>query len=175
MRFRGPEGHPHGIRRPWVPSLSNANPPLGARWESDTVPVMLDNLDDVVGQCKLRLQLPADVGHLRTVRLVAADAADRAGFDCDETDDLRIAVDEVCHAVISSTDAPIVVGFSVEPGLVEVRGVAERNGPLRPLQLSPISHLIVDSVTDEVELIDGSSEVRFVLVKRAFEPDAGPR
>lgn len=139
------------------------------------MPVMLEYLDDVVGDCDLRLQVPADVGHLRTVRLVAADAADRAGFDCDETDDLRIAVDEVCHAVLRSTEAPIVVGFSVAPGLVEVRGLAERNGALRPLQLSPISHLIVDSVSDEVELIDGSSEIRFVLVKRAFQPDAGPR
>jgi hypothetical protein len=139
------------------------------------VPVMLENLDDVVGQCELRLQVPADVGHLRTVRLVAADAADRAGFDCDETDDLRIAVDEMCHAVLKSTEAPIVVGFSVAPGQVEVRGVAERNGALGPLQLSPISHLIVDSVSDEAELIDGSSEIRFVLVKRAYEPDAGSR
>jgi Histidine kinase-like ATPase domain len=138
------------------------------------VSLMLENLDDVVGQCELRLQVPADVGHLRTVRLVAADAADRAGFDCDETDDLRIAVDELCHAVLRSTDSPIVVGFSVEPGVVEVRGIAARDGALRPLQLSPMSHLIVDSVSDEVELIDGSSEIRFALVKRAFQPDAGP-
>jgi Histidine kinase-like ATPase domain len=148
------------------------------RWgrvgSQNAVPVMLANLDDVVGQCELRLQVPADVSHLRTVRLVAADAADRAGFDCDETDDLRIAVDEVCHAVLRSAEAPIVVGFSVEPGVVEVRGIAARNGALRPLQLSPMSHLIVDSVSDEVELIDGSSEVRFALVKRAFQPDVGP-
>ena len=148
-------------------------PTVGVRLESDAVSVILENLDDVVGQCELRLQVPADVGHLRTVRLVAADAADRAGFDCDETDDLRIAVDEICHAVLSSTDAPIVVGFSVEPGVVEVRGIAARNGVARPLQLSPMSHLIVDSVSDEVELIDGSSEIRFALLKRAFGPDRG--
>jgi hypothetical protein len=133
---------------------------------------MLENLDDVVGQCELRLQVPPTVEHLRTVRLVAADAADRAGFDCDETDDLRIAVDEVCHAVLQSTEAPVIVGFSVEPGLVEVRGRADRRGALPPLELSPLSHLIVDSVSDDVELIDGSSEIRFVLVKRAAHPDA---
>jgi hypothetical protein len=136
------------------------------------VPVMLENFDDVVGQCELRLQVPPTVDHLRTLRLVAADAADRAGFDCDETDDLRIAVDEVCHAVVKSTEAPIIVGFSVEPGVVEVRGRAARHGALPPPELSPISRLIVDSVSDNIELVDDSSEIRFVLVKRAAHPDA---
>src|SRR5712691_12982168 len=79
---------------------------------SPAVSMMLDKFEDVVGQCELRLQVPPTIEHLRTVRLVAADAADRAGFDCDETDDLRIAVDEVCHAVLKSTEAPITVGFS---------------------------------------------------------------
>ncbi len=131
------------------------------------VPVMLESPENVVGECELRLQVPATVEHLRTVRLVAADAAERAGFDCDETDDLRIAVDEVCHAVLRSTEAPIVVGFSVAPGLVEVRGAAERQGPSRALHLSRVSQLIVGSVADDVELIDGSSEIRFVVTKRA--------
>ncbi len=140
------------------------------------MPIMLDNLDnldglgklgDVVGPCELRLQVPPTVEHLRTVRLVAADAADRAGFDCDEADDLRIAVDEVCHAVLRSTEAPITVGFSTEPGLVEVRGAAERAGVHRPLHLSRLSQLIVDAVSDEVVLQDGSAGVSFMLVKRA--------
>jgi hypothetical protein len=137
---------------------------------------MLDNLDnldrfgkveDVVGACQLRLQVPPTVEHLRTVRLVAADAADRAGFDCDETDDLRIAVDEVCHAVLRSTEAPITVGFSTAPGLVEVRGAADHEGIRRPLHLAPLSQLIVDAVADEVQLADGSAGIRFMLVKRA--------
>lgn len=140
------------------------------------MPIMLDNLDnldrfgkveDVVGPCELRLQVPPTVEHLRTVRLVAADAADRAGFDCDETDDLRIAVDEVCHAVLRSTEAPITVGFSTEPGVVEVRGAADHDGVRRPLHLAPLSQLIVDAVSDEVQLADGSAGIRFMLVKRA--------
>ena len=137
------------------------------------MPILLDNLDlfgkleGGVAACELRLQVPPTVEHLRTVRLVAADAADRAGFDCDETDDLRIAVDEVCHAVLRSTKAPITVGFSTEPGRVEVRGAAEHDR-LRPApHLAPLSQLIVDAVSDEVELVDGSAGIRFTLVKRA--------
>jgi hypothetical protein len=125
---------------------------------------------DPVGTCQLRLQVPPTVEHLRTIRLVAADAANRAGFDCDETDDLRIAVDEVCHAVLRSTEAPITVGFSTEPGRVEVRGAADQRGIPRPLHLAPLSQLIVDAVSDEVELADGSAGIRFTLVKRAGRP-----
>ena len=40
----------------------------------------------------------------RTARLVAADAAVRAGLDCEEIEDFRIAVDELCHLVMSATD-----------------------------------------------------------------------
>jgi hypothetical protein len=143
--------------------------------------MMLDNLDnldrfrdleDVVGPCQLRLQVPSSVEHLRTVRLVAADAANRAGFDCDETDDLRIAVDEVCNAVLKSTEAPITMGFSTEPGLVEVRGAADHAGIRHPLELAPLSQLIVDAVTDEAELSDRSAGIRFTLVKRAGRSQA---
>jgi histidine kinase-like protein len=128
------------------------------------VPVMLEK---PVGECELRLQVPATVDHLRTVRLVAADAAERAGFDCDETDDLRIAVDELCHAVMNSSDAPIILGFAVAPGRVEVRGAAKRANVARPLQLSQLSALIVDSVSESFELADRPHEVGFVLVKHA--------
>jgi hypothetical protein len=136
---------------------------------SAAVSMMLDKFEDVVGPCELRLQVPPTIEHLRTVRLVAADAANRAGFDCDQTDDLRIAVDEVCHAVLKSTEAPITIGFSAEPGLVRVQGAAPREGALRPLHLPRMSQLIVDAVSDHVEIVDGSSGIRFTLVMR------GPR
>jgi anti-sigma regulatory factor (Ser/Thr protein kinase) len=134
------------------------------------VPVLLEK---PVGECELRLQVPATVEHLRTVRLVAADAAERAGFDCDQTDDLRIAVDELCHAVMESTDAPIVLGFAVGPGLVEVRAAAERQGFPRVLEMSQLSELVVDSVSDHYELVDGPSEVGFVLVTRVTGAPTG--
>jgi len=138
------------------------------------VSMMLDKFEDVVGESELRLLVPPTVERLRTVRLVAADAADRAGFDCDETDDLRIAVDEVCHAVLKSTEAPITVGFFTAPGLVRVTGAARREGALRPLHLPRMSQLIVDAVSDDVEIVDGSGGIRFTLVKRAGLSDAGP-
>lgn len=132
-------------------------------------------LENPVGECELRLQVPATVDHLRTVRLVAADAAERAGFDCDETDDLRIAVDELGHTVMNSSDAPIMLGYAVSPGRVEVRAAAKRAIPARPLEMSQLSALVVDSVTESFELVDGLDEVGFVLVKHAASMPGTPR
>ena len=134
------------------------------------MPVMLEN---PVGECELRLQVPATVDHLRTVRLVAADAAERAGFDCDETDDLRIAVDELCHTVMNSSDAPITLDYAVALGRVEVRATAKRTTRARPLEMSQLSALVVDSVTESFELTEGPGEVGFFLVKHAASMRAG--
>jgi anti-sigma regulatory factor (Ser/Thr protein kinase) len=129
-----------------------------------SVPVKLQNH---VGECELRLQVPATADHLRTVRLVAADAAERAGFDCDETDDLRIAVDELSHAVMNSSETPLVLGFVITPGRVEVRAVTERKNGALPLEMSPVSELVVDSVSESFELIEDPGELGFALVKRS--------
>ena len=48
--------------------------------------------------------LPADAGLLRLVRLVASGLASTAGFDVDELDDLRIAVDEAVAALLEGGD-----------------------------------------------------------------------
>src|SRR5262245_32098043 len=53
---------------------------------------------------QVHLTVPPSSDYLRTVRLVAADAGARVGLDCEEIEDFRIAVDELCHLVMSSTD-----------------------------------------------------------------------
>lgn len=65
----------------------------------------------------VQLVLPPSDRHVRTARLVAADLATRAGLDCDETDDLRIAVDEVCHALLRRGRGPLWFSFVADPVL----------------------------------------------------------
>ena len=57
------------------------------------------------------------------MRLVAADAA-AAQLDCDETEDFRLAVDELCHVLMTQTDHFVVLTLSVEDPRVVARGVA---------------------------------------------------
>jgi histidine kinase-like protein len=114
----------------------------------------------------MRLVVPASPEHLRAVRLVAADAAGRAGLDCEETDDLRIAVDEVCHALMRVTDQPILLGIAAREDRVAVEGSVMVGVRASALPLHPLSEAILRSVTDAFDIVVDGREMRFRLVKR---------
>jgi anti-sigma regulatory factor (Ser/Thr protein kinase) len=55
-------------------------------------------------------------------RLTAATVASRAGFDVEEVEDLRLAVDELCVALIRpGTDGTLTLEFTRDADLIEVR------------------------------------------------------
>jgi serine/threonine-protein kinase RsbW len=112
----------------------------------------------------LRLLIPADTEHLRAARLVAADAAGRAGFDCEETEDLRIAVDELCHSLMRLTDHPIVLAFWVDDGKVTIEGTAVPRSAEVP-RLPALAETILRGTTDFFELVEYGGAVQFLLVK----------
>ncbi|HUF84827.1 MAG TPA: ATP-binding protein [Acidimicrobiia bacterium] len=114
---------------------------------------------------ELRLLVPPNVQHLRAVRLVAADTAGRAGFDIEQTDDLRIAVDELCHSVMRFASGPITLVFAADDDRVTIEGSApcDPPGPTPPL-LDPLSEAILNSVSQFFEIIDSPPDVRFMLV-----------
>jgi serine/threonine-protein kinase RsbW len=120
-------------------------------------------MTSTTGQLELRLAIPPTPEHLRAARLVAADAAGRAGLDCDAADDLRIAVDELCHSIMRVSDEPIQLAFDVSQGRVAIE-VATLAGPPSETVLSPLSETIVRSVTDLFEPRDGA-ELSYVVVK----------
>ena len=118
----------------------------------------------VVGE-DVWLTVPPFSEFLRTVRLVAADAAVRAGLDYDEVEDFRIAVDELCHLLMSSTDHEIEVSFGVTGHKVLARGRARRR-PGSPLaQLNDLSNTIIQSLADHHEVIEHDEELSFALLK----------
>jgi hypothetical protein len=119
------------------------------------------------GDSELRLEVPGNPADVRVVRLIAVDAAARAGFDCDRADDLRIALDELCHAVMDCTDAPLSVTFAIHGDEVEVEGTAARGCMTPPFALASVSGRIVRAVADWFEVVDEPSAVRFRLRLRA--------
>jgi serine/threonine-protein kinase RsbW len=78
----------------------------------------------------VRVQLPVDSRYIRVARLVAAGLASTAGFDVDAVDDFRIAVDELCAALleVGEDGRSVELTFSVRDGEVEVGGRTETSG-----------------------------------------------
>ena len=113
----------------------------------------------------MTLSLPAGPEFVRLARVTAAGLASRLGFSWDEIEDLRLAVDELCHAVIgpSGRDGVIRLHYLVEAaGLcVEGRGFFDPGGP--PVGISELGHQILSALVDEhdVKEEDGQPVVWF--------------
>ena len=112
----------------------------------------------------VHLVVPPYTAYLRTVRLVAADAAGRAGLDCEEVSDFRMAVDELCHILMQSTDQLLQLSFSVVHEQVVGRGAATT---ARPAMLSDLSETIFRSVSDYYELLLEKGRLTFLVIKQA--------
>jgi hypothetical protein len=111
------------------------------------------------------LTVPPFSEYLRTVRLVAADAAVRGGLDYDEVEDFRIAVDELCHLLMSSTDQELSVSFGVVGSSVMARGRARRRVGSPPTSLNELSRTIIASVADRYDVTEQDDELGFVVTK----------
>jgi hypothetical protein len=114
---------------------------------------------------ELLLLVPPYSQYLRAVRLVAADTAARAGLDCEETEDFRLAVDELCHTLMSATDHPIFLTFTLAPNGAVARGVARGREGARPV-ISELSATLVEALADSFELDAKGGDVEFVVARR---------
>lgn len=123
----------------------------------------------------MRLVVPPSSEFLRTIRLVAADAAVRAGLDCEEVEDFRIAVDELSHFLMGSTDD--YVEFRVvatDESVVAHGSVQSRTGAAsgRPNDLST---LILASTTDYYTVETDDGKLTFTVAKQAHHVLADQR
>jgi hypothetical protein len=125
----------------------------------------MDQPPVVVGDGEVHLVVPPQSVYLRAIRLVAADAAGRAQLDCEETEDFRLAVDELCHVLMSMTDHSVVVTMTVEDEGVVARGSARRRAGGEPLRLNKLTERLVLALADSMSLDESPDQVSFVVTK----------
>ncbi len=116
------------------------------------------------------LTIPARPEFLRLARLAAADVGSRCGLAYEDVDDLRIAVDELCHAVMGPTATPpriLELRFTTLVDGVMIEGTCPGSTEPRPNELSTA---ILAAVVDEHELSGGAGASHFRMVKRVRIP-----
>lgn len=120
----------------------------------------------------IELALPADTRLLRLVRLVASGLASTAGFDVDELDDLRIAVDEAVASLLEGGDGSrLTLRFDVGESEVDMAGStpAAMGTTLDPERIE-LSTQILAAVCDEHELDLSDGQVKVRIAKRRSAP-----
>ncbi|MFZ4515668.1 MAG: ATP-binding protein [Acidimicrobiia bacterium] len=115
------------------------------------------------------LTIPAAPEHVRLARLLAGGVAAQCGLDIDAVEDVRIAIDECCHALIGGRPdrGTITLSCSAANDVVRVEGWGDETlseDGLPPLEA--LSEAILHSVTDTVEFLVRNGHIGFVMTKR---------
>ncbi|MGI8759421.1 MAG: anti-sigma regulatory factor [Acidimicrobiales bacterium] len=121
---------------------------------------------------EVRLTMPATPPLLRVARLTAAGLASRLGFDLNEVEDLKIAVDELCHAIVGpqGRDGSLTLVYRLHADALVIEGVSDFPAVPAGTVTTELSSLILAAVVDEHEISHLDSTIRFRLTKRAKRP-----
>jgi hypothetical protein len=125
---------------------------------------------------EVRLIVPALPEYLRLARVTAAGLAGRLGFNYDEVEDLRLAIDELCFGLTGPTGRSGTVELRYilrDDGLV-VEGQGHFVDDITPVGLTELSEVILTALVDEHSLDSGPDGPRFRLFKQHRDIPAGP-
>ena len=125
------------------------------------------NATDTDGPSGVRLVIPAEPRYLRLARLTAAGLAGDLGYGTDAIEDLRIAVDELCAAVIDgcAPGAELTVRYRDLDGVLLVDGVCD-DTESSPPELHAVARELLAMLADEYEVGGDGQGRTFRLVKR---------
>ena len=118
---------------------------------------------------EIHLTVPALPRYVGLARLTIASLAGQLGFGFDAVEDLRIAIDEVCFAMVGARGrtGTITLRYVLDTDELAVEGTGRFSDGLgNEPAASALSNQILAAVVDECELSAGEEGPRFRLVKR---------
>jgi serine/threonine-protein kinase RsbW len=106
--------------------------------------------------------VPAALEFVRIVRLTASGVASRLGFDVEDIEDLRVAVDELASIVVDDSTAGdlLEVVFSVAGATLRIEGRVPTHSEAGPI-LDELTSQILAAVVDGYEVESDNGYVRF--------------
>lgn len=108
-------------------------------------------------QEEVRLVVPATPEFLRLARVTATGLASRLGFSYDDVEDLRLAIDELCYALIGSKgkEGTVTLRYAMPSDALEIEGAGRfagtEPGNAAPM-LSDLSKQILGALVDEYDV-----------------------
>jgi serine/threonine-protein kinase RsbW len=112
----------------------------------------------------VRIIVPAALEYMRIVRLTASGIATRLGFDVDEIENLRVAVDELASTVAdAASGGELEIRFASANGQLHIEGHVPL-GTGREPALDALSAQILNAVSNEYELRVDNGVARFACV-----------
>jgi len=122
-------------------------------------------MDDITGG-EVRLSMPAVPELIRLARLTAAGLAARLAFSLDDVEDVKIAIDELCHLLVSAAGGKgtLTLTYRLVGDSLVVEGAAEADSGTEP-RPNELSALILAAVADEHEVSHRDGSLHFSFIK----------
>jgi serine/threonine-protein kinase RsbW len=115
----------------------------------------------------VRLMIPAALEFVRIARLTASAVASRVGFDVEEIEDLRVAVDELSSILVDAASGDeLALSFTPSSTGIEIEG-RTRVDATRVPEIDELTRQILAAVVDEYGIDTDGDEARFRCSKRA--------
>lgn len=115
----------------------------------------------------VELCIPADPIYVRVARLAAGDMGGRVGFSVDELDDVRLAVDEVCAALIAAGGQRLELRMQARDRALIVEGRMRDAISVTPP--SDLSEMLLRALVDSCVFTSLDGQVSFEMHKIARE------
>lgn len=96
----------------------------------------------------IKLTVPAEPIYAQLARLTAASISARYDFSYDDVEDVRIAVGELCGLLVDDERTHIEFAYRFDRDVLDIS--ARRLPAGEPVEVGPLSHQILDAVTDEI-------------------------
>ena len=132
-------------------------------------------MDSTITGEMIRLTVPASLEYVRIVRLTASGVASRLGFDIEDLEDLRVAVDELASILVEAVDGgELTVNFAVLDDALRIEGEATlpADRAERVVRADDLTAQILAAVVDEWELDTQGGRVRFSCLRRVPQQPA---
>jgi serine/threonine-protein kinase RsbW len=124
----------------------------------------------------VELSIPVRADLVVLARLTAATVASRSGFDVEEIEDLRLAVDELCVSLVGEgSEGRLALRFVRADDDIEVTCTyhpeSDQDGATTGFSSDGLSARILDALVDEHGMDGGDGNQRVWLRKRRSRPE----
>jgi serine/threonine-protein kinase RsbW len=110
----------------------------------------------------VRLVVPRALEYVPLTRVTVAGYAARLGFDVDEIEDSRIAVDELARILVEVGDGDTIdLALAGADHRLDIEGTTNCSSDAQPPQLDPITSQILGAICYEYGVIIDNGTVRF--------------
>ena len=148
-----------------VPARIPADPPAGPE-KVGVVTAGQPNGTSVESGNEVRIAIPASLEFVRIVRLTASGLASRLGFDVEEIENLRVAIDELASMAIEASDGGMLeITFQSSENELRIEGSAPAKAGAE-VGIDALTGQILKAVIDDYELRTDSGNVCFLCIAR---------